>query len=136
MWKGERGAVRDGAGRCPFYSLLALVRYITTCLPGTIIHTDIDDPSVPPPFPAPVRDDDSQMGGHVEVPSVLAKQGGPGSVPEPSKPRSDLAGMGRRDGGRHVAIECHMGVAGLWRGCGLCKWLGRDELEIGCGEPA
>lgn len=104
--------------------------------PGTIIHTDIDDPSVPPAFPAPVRDDDPQMGGHVEVPGVLAKQGGPGRVPESGEARSDLAGMGRRDCGRHVAIESHVGVAGLRRGGGLCEGLGGDELEIGGGEPA
>lgn len=136
MWKGAKGAVRDGVGRCPFYRLLAMARCNTTDLPGTIIHTDIDDPSVPPAFPAPVRDDDSQMGGHVEVPGVLAKQGGPGRVPESGEARSDLAGMGRRDCGRHVAIESHVGVAGLRRGGGLCEGLGGDELEIGGGEPA
>lgn len=132
--KGE-GVERLGGGRRKgrggqFETVLEDVRF------GTIIHPDIDDPSVLPPFPAPIRDDDSQMGGHVEVPRVLAKQGGSGSVPESSEPRPDLAGMGRWDGGRHVAIERHMGVAGLRRGCGLCGWLGGDELEIGCGEPA
>lgn len=136
MWKGAKGPVRDGVGRCPSYRLLAMARCNTTDLPGTIIHTDIDDPSVPPTFPAPVRDDDPQMGGHVEVPGVLAKQGGPGRVPESGEARSDLAGMGRRDCGRHVAIESHVGVAGLRRGGGLCEGLGGDELEIGGGEPA